>query len=74
MLYEQEVHLSFKHALANPADDTMQPATTNSLKKTEKNVTIQSYIINTPEISKTIQNYICKTTNAKTIEIPKNLL
>ena len=26
------------------------------------------------KLQKTIQNYICKTTNAKTIVIPKNLL
>ena len=58
MLYRQEVPLPFNHALTNPSDGTMQPATTNSLINTVKNATAQLSTTNAPELAKIVQNYI----------------
>ena len=58
ILYGQEIPLPFDLALENPSDGTMQPATTISLINIAQNATAQSYTINTPELAKTIQNYI----------------
>ena len=67
MLYRQEVPLPLDYALANPSDGTMQPATTSLLTNIAQNTTAQLYTTNSPELAKTIQNYIqnAKKTNAK---------
>ena len=58
MLYGLEFPLPFDHALANPSDGAMQPATASSSINIAQNPTAQSYTKKTPELANKIQNYI----------------
>ena len=75
MLYGQEVPLPFDHALANPSDGTMQPATESLLKNIAQNATARLYTAKAIELVKNNSKLHSKCTkkNAKSIVIPKNL-